>query len=188
MAVPIALLSLLYADVGVSIFGRAAFGRAAQNVQWLSPFILLVYLSMPIGTLLLAARRQRAWTLVQTATLLVSLGLDPLLVGWFQARTGNGGLGICIAMLVSESVMIAGGLSLMPRGMLGRSLAISMLQASFAGACMAAVGLLLAHWNPFVAAPLALVGYVAGLWLGGALEQERFDQLKEMLARKGRQP
>ena len=44
----------------------------------------------------------------------MSLVLNPLLVPWFQQRAGNGGLGVSVATVVSEVLMVAGGFWLAP--------------------------------------------------------------------------
>lgn len=186
IVMPIALGCVLYADVFIQLFSQSAFGPAADNLRLLAPFILLVYLSMPIGALLLAAGRQRAWTLIQLTTVGISVVLNPLLVPWFQARTANGGLGIVVATLVSESVMVAGGLWAMPRGVLTRSLGHSLFRCAFAAVCMASVALLLRGVLPHASGPLALLVYGGALWAVGGIDRERIEDLKELLARKFR--
>ena len=47
--------------------------------------------------------------------------LEVLLIPRFQARLGNGGVGVTLAAAISEVVMFAGGLALMPRGTVGRA-------------------------------------------------------------------
>jgi O-antigen/teichoic acid export membrane protein len=95
MVIPVALGCLLYPDIGIAFYDRKSFLPAEMNVRFLSLFVLLLYFTMPLGICVLAAGRQRAWTIVQSSCIVVSLALDPILP-WFQRRTGNGA-GVCVA-------------------------------------------------------------------------------------------
>lgn len=184
LAAPLALGTALYADDAIRIFSRDAFGPAADNLRVFALFILLVYVSMPLGSCLLAAGRQRAWAFVQMLCVLVSLVLDPLLVPWFQQRTGNGGLGICVATLVSEALMVAGGLWLVPRGIVGRALGGAALHALASGGVMALTAWLLRGVTGFVAAPVAAAAYFAALWAMGGLGGEEMGVLRDAIGKK----
>ena len=184
VVVPLAVGTALFADTAIGIFSKEAFGPAADNLRLLSPFILLVYFSMPLGSALLAAGRQSAWAAVQLACVVVSIVLDPLLVPWFQLRTGNGGLGICVATLVSEVLMVSAGVWLTPRGVFDRHFAKTLSLAFVAGGAMVLVGLLLSSITPFVAAPASLVAYLVCLWGVGGAEEEQLAVLKGALARR----
>jgi O-antigen/teichoic acid export membrane protein len=186
VVVPLALGTYLYADEAVRIFSRHAFGPAADNLRFLAPFVLLVYLSMPLGSSLMAAGRQRAWAGVQMLCILASVVLDPLLVPWFQQRTGNGGLGICVATLVSEVLMVGGGIWLLPRGVFTRAFVRSLLPPLAAAGAMAVVAWVLEPVSHFVAAPLSVLAYGAALWALGGLGEEQIATLRAAIARKAR--
>jgi O-antigen/teichoic acid export membrane protein len=181
---PMALGAALFADDAIRIFSKEAFGPAADNLRYFAPFLFLVYFSMPLGSSLLAAGRQRAWAGVQLLCVLVSLVLDPLLVPWFQHRTGNGGLGVCVATLVSESLVVGGGLWLTPRGVVDRRLMRSIGLTLAAGAVMAGVAVLLRGATALVAAPASMLAYFATLWAMGGLEEQQIGMLKAIIDRK----
>jgi O-antigen/teichoic acid export membrane protein len=168
-AIPVAVGCGYFPMLGIWIFGRDAYAPAAANLRILALFLLLVYLSMPIGTMLMAAGRQRAWAATQFGCVLISAVLDPLLIPWFQARTGNGGLGVCVATVVSETAMVGAGLWLLPAGVLQRSLLRQLRAIAAAGAVMALLAWLMAGLNPWLAAPLALAAYLGCLATGGLL-------------------
>jgi PST family polysaccharide transporter len=186
LVMPIAVGTFLYADLAVSIFSEAAFGPAAWNLRALSLFILLVYFSMPLGACLLAAGRQRAWTVVQLLCVVFSVVLDPLLVPFFQERMGNGGIGICVATAVSELFMVAGGIWLTPRGLFNRALLKSLTLMLIAAGAMFGVGWLLRSLTPFVAAPIAVVAYAGVLWAIGGVDKQQVQMVKDVIARKTR--
>ena len=125
--VPVALGCGLFPQVGVAIFGQRDFGPAADNLRILAPYVFLVYFSMVIGSCLVSCGRQNSWTVVQLGSVVVSAALDPPLISWFQLHHGNGGLGVCTATVISEVLMVSGGLWLLPEGILA-----NIRRASFA--------------------------------------------------------
>lgn len=181
---PLSFGTFLFADDAIRLFSRASFGPAADNLRYLAPLILLMYFTMPLGSTLLAAGRQRAWAGVQTLCVLTSLVLDPLLVPWFQQRTQNGGLGICVAAVVSEVLMVTGGLWLLPRGIANRALAKSIGLTLVAGAVMAVVARLLSASPVLISAPCSVVAYLASLWAMGGIDEQQLALVRSMVARK----
>lgn len=184
LVVPIALCCALYPDVGISVYSRERFEPAEDNLRVLSLFLLLVYFTMPIGVCLIAAQRQRIWAFVQSLCLIVSTCLDPLLVPWFQRRTGNGGLGICTAAVVSELIVLACGVALAPRGIFDRKLMRSLLLASVAGVAMGAVAFITKRFGSFGSAPLALTAYVGVLWATGGIDESYVAAIRNFVTRK----
>lgn len=186
LAVPIALCCALYREVGIMIFGQKSFGPAEANLVVLAPFLFLMYFSMPLGCSIMAAGKQKTWAVLQFACVVISSVLDPLLIPLFQARMGNGGLGVCVASVVSELVMVVAGLRMAVPGIFDRSVVIGLLRALAAGAVMAVVGYLLSDFSPFLAAPIVLAVYVAALWAVGGLNKDQLGILREALARRRR--
>jgi O-antigen/teichoic acid export membrane protein len=195
VVVPVALACALYPEIGVSIFGNESYGPAQDNLRIAAPFLFLVYFSMPIGTALLAADRQRIWTVVQALCILTSVVLDPLLVPWFQSRSGNGGTGIFVTSVVSELIVVGSGLLLMPKGVFDRKLASSLFRALLSGGIMAAAGLgakyLLVEAAlgtrlvaSYVSAAIALVAYAVALRLTGAIDESQLAAVKAAMGRK----
>lgn len=184
LAVPVAVGCALYPELGVAIFSRRSFGAAETNLRILSVFLFLVYFSMPLGTCIMAAGKQRAWSIVQGLCVLVSLVLDPLLVPWYQARTGNGGLGLCIAAVASEAVVVGCGIALTPRGVFDSKLVRSILLALASGGAMALVSRLAQSLTPWLAAPLSVIAYGVALWLTGGVDRDQIAAAKSTIFRK----
>jgi O-antigen/teichoic acid export membrane protein len=184
LAVPLALGCFLYPDIGVRIFSRDSFGAAEDNLRILAGFLFLVYFSMPLGCALLAGGKQRAWSTVQVACIAFSVTLDPLLIPWFQERAGNGGLGVCVATLVSELFMVGLGVWLSPRGLFDRKLLRQLGLALAAGGVMFGIARLLGGLTVFVAAPLAMTAYVLCLWFIGGLDKDQIAAFRGIFARK----
>jgi O-antigen/teichoic acid export membrane protein len=184
LAFPAAISCGLFPEVGVMIYGRGRFGGAEGNLRVLSCFLFLVYFSMPLGTCVLASNRQKAWALVQGISVLISCSIVPLLIPYFQRRMGNGGLATCWGVVLGESLIVACGLWLSPRGVFDRSLAKSMLLSAVAGAVMVGLALATKRFSLFVAIPLSLIGYGLTAWLTGAIEPSTVAKLKGFVARK----
>jgi O-antigen/teichoic acid export membrane protein len=185
IVVPVVLGCALYADLGILIFSKELFKPAADNLRILSLFILLLYFSMILGSALAASGKQKSWTVTQFACVFVSAIADPFLIPWFQTRTGNGGLGVCVSTVLSELLMVAVGFWLAPRGLIDRRLLLSSGAALLAGAGMAIVSLLLTHVgvNPFISAPFSVLTYGICLWFLGELDRERIAMLKTLVSR-----
>jgi O-antigen/teichoic acid export membrane protein len=184
LVVPVALGCALYPDLGISIFGRAAFRPAEDTLRVASIYLFLVYFSMPIGTALVAGGRQKAWTRIQLLCVLNSAALDPFLVRYFQTTRGNGGLGLAAALSISESLMVIAGVALMPRGVFDRKLAKTLLLAVASGAVMTGTSFALHDLPSLAAAPLAVLMYGLALYLSGAVSKQQAVALADALRRK----
>ena len=167
LVVPLALGCAVFPQLGVAIFGQGAFGPALDNLRVLAPYVFLVYFSMTLGCCLSAAGRRRAWVLLQFGCVGAAAALDVLLIPWFQARTGNGGLGVAASLLIGEVFVVAGAAWLAPAGLLGRRFAITALRAAAGGLAMVLAASWLGGLTPWIAAPVSVATYMSVLLLLG---------------------
>lgn len=185
LAVPAALGCALYPQIGVAVFGEEGFGPAEDNLRVMSVFLFLIYFSMPIGSAVLAAGKRRAWSILQCLCLAVGVALNPVLVPWFQDHMGNGGLGLCVAAVITEVLVIAGSIALLPRGVLNRSVLRTLVLAVLSGVPMVAVALVLeGRITPFAAAPVAVLTYCAAALTSGAITRSQRDAVLGVLRRR----
>jgi O-antigen/teichoic acid export membrane protein len=184
MVFPVALGCLLYPEIGIAFYDRRLFAPAEDNLRILSMFVFLLYFTMPVGISVLAAGRQRAWTLVQSSCVLVSLGLDPILVRWFQHRLGNGGLGVSITTVLSEVIVLACGVYLAPRGLFDRQFWKSLGPAAFGAVAMIAVSRALRPISSFAAAPIAVSAYAGVLWVTGGVDATLVAEFRRIIEPK----
>jgi len=184
LAVPIAFGCALYPDVGVSIFNRNTFGPAEDNLRVSSVFLFLVYFSMPLGTCVVAAGRNRAWGIVQATCVVVSLALDPVLIPWLQKHKGNGGLGVCIAGVISEVIVVSSGMALLPKGVIDRKLMRTIFLALLSGGAMVVFAWATRRVPSFAAAPASVIVYAAALWATGGIEKDQIDAGVALIRRK----
>jgi len=184
LAIPIALSCAWYREVGIMIFSKQAFVQAEGNLLILSGFLFLLYFSMPLGSALMAAGRHKQWAATQFLCVGVSAVLDPLLIPWFQLRYGNGGLGVCVANVISEIGMVVTGVAMTPKGIFDRTFALGLARTLPAGLAMSGVAWLLSSLTPFIAAPIALATYFGCLWAVGGVDEQQVAAVKQLIARK----
>lgn len=185
LAVPAAVACGMFPEVGVGIFGMAKFSGALAHLRVMSVFVFLVYFSMPLGTSILASSRQRAWALVQCVCIIVSLCGNPFLVPYFQKRYGNGAIGTCVTLVISEALVVGCGVALAKRGVFDRQLGKSLALAALSGVAMAAVAWVTKPISLFLAVPAAIIAYGATVWLSGALQPSTIEMFKRRLKRGG---
>ncbi|MFT3906592.1 MAG: oligosaccharide flippase family protein [Steroidobacteraceae bacterium] len=177
LAVPLACGCLLFSELGVQLFDNKGFAAIRANLQLLAPYLLLVYVSMPLGSVLMSSGRQRAWVLLQLLCVVMSVLLDPWLVPLCQVRFGNGGLGACLSMVTAELLMVAGAVALVPKQLFDRALLRSGAIAVAGGGAMTLTALLFRNITPWVTAPIAVAAYASVLVLCGALSYTGLRQL-----------
>jgi O-antigen/teichoic acid export membrane protein len=184
LAIPASLGCALFPELGVSIFGRANYVHAEDNLRIQAIFLFLLYFSMPLGTCILAANKQRPWALVQCTSVMVSLLLGPFLIAWFQAHHGNGGMGTSAGLALSEAVVVGCGIALAPKGIVDADLLRMVGLAVVSGVVMTALALMTKPISSFLAVPLSLAGYGAAAWLTGALKPSTVDLVVGFVGRK----
>jgi O-antigen/teichoic acid export membrane protein len=184
LVVPLAFGCGLFPEIGDVIFGEKFRGAVDLDVRLLSGYLFLLYFSMPLGTCILAAGKQRGWAIAQWLCVGVSLGLDPLLIPWFQRHTGNGGLGPCVAAIVSEAFVVGYGLLAAPRGIFDRPFFRSFVLALVAAGGMVVVARVMRTITPVVVAPIAVVAYVGVLWAIGGIDKTTLGSLQAMFRSK----
>jgi O-antigen/teichoic acid export membrane protein len=183
LMVPVALGCALYPQIGVTLFSRRYFRPAEDNLRIMALFLALVYFSMPLGTCIMAAGRQRAWSMVQCLCVLISLVLDPLLVPVFQRHTGNGGLGLCVAAVISEATMITLGVALAPRGVFDRRFGRVVGLALASGGAMVLTAAIARPLPAYLAAPLSLCAYAGALWATGGIDRDQVASVRDAVGR-----
>jgi O-antigen/teichoic acid export membrane protein len=181
---PLVLGCVLFPELGVMIFNARTFAPAEQNVQVLAVWLFLLYFSIPLSQCINASGRQGRWAAVQFGCVIVSAVADPFLIPWFQAHGGNGGLGVCLAGVASEVLMVIGAILLVPKGILDRSVFHLLRNPALAGLAMVSVGLLAGRHGALLGAVLSVMSYAAVLWLIGELRGERLRSLLGMLRRR----
>ena len=181
---PVTLGCVLFPQLGVMIFNARTFAPAEQNVRVLGIGLFLLYFSIPLSQCINASGRQGRWAAVQFGCVIVSAIADPWLISWFQADRNNGGLGVCVASVASEVLMVIGGAFLLPKGILNWADLQQLRSPALAGVAMVVVGLLAGRYGVLYGAVLSVLSYAAVLWATGELRGARLRSLLGMLHRR----
>jgi O-antigen/teichoic acid export membrane protein len=184
LAVPAAVGCGMFPELGVMIFDAKKFAGAADHLRVMSLFVFLVYFSMPLGTAILACNKQRAWALVQAMCIVVAIAGNPFLIPHFQRLTGNGAIGTCITLVVSELLVVGCGVALAPRGVFNGELMKSLAMAALSGAVMLGVAWLTKPISLFLAVPAALLGYAVVAYFSGAIQPSTVELIQRFVNRK----
>jgi len=179
----------LFADVGVSlVYSRQRFGPSIAVLQAFAPYLLLVFINMVLGYTLLANRgsHRSLFTAAKIVAFTLGAGLDLLLVPHFQARYGNGGVGIALSCGASEIVMTIGAVALMPSGTLDRSVLGVFVRSLCAGAAMLAAGALLSQLPLVVRLVVSLGTFAAAAVAFRLIGRDDLEMLRNaMRVRRG---
>lgn len=186
LGVPVAAGTFLFADQGVALVFGAGFGPSAANLRILAAYIVLVFVDIVLASALLVCGRRITWALSKAAMLALSVGASVLLIRYWQARSGNGGLGAAAVTAGAELGMLAFALALLPRGLLGSGTLVDLLRALAAGAAMPAATFCLRD-TPFGVQLIGALGaYAATLAAIGGIGARDVALLREALRARGK--
>lgn len=101
--------------------------------------ISATYLANVFSILLISMDRQKPITMLLAFNALITIPLDIMLVPYFQERMENGAVGGAVAYAITELVMLAGLIYLLPRGSLGASSFSFVLRVAAVTAVMVAI-------------------------------------------------
>ena len=141
------------------------FLRYPSEFQHSVPLLAILALTLPVtgslmlvGTVVIAADKQKEWAITVAITSVISLAINVPFILFFDRVYGNGALGVTLAAVLSEALMMALGIRLMPAGMLGRPVLIGLVRCLGAAAAMVGVmeGVKLLRDPGFV--PLVMIG------------------------------
>ena len=105
--------------------------------------------------------------MAKVASVAVGTALDVLLIPLFQARFGNGGIGVVVAFALSELVVFAGALLVLRRGTLQAATALDVARALGAAAATVALFRFMPAVPPWIGIPLCVAAFgVVSLALG----------------------
>jgi O-antigen/teichoic acid export membrane protein len=154
--------TFLFAPIAVEvIYGRSQYAPAVTILQVFSPAMFLLFVDVLLAHALLAANRAKAFAAVKVASVVVSTVLDVILIPWFQARYGNGGIGIVVAFGLSELFVFAGIVAIMPRGALRLETVVEAARAIAAAVVTVLLLRSIPGLPPVAGIPLTVVVFIA---------------------------
>jgi len=181
LGVPVAAGTWLFAKQAVALaFGLDNFAEAVTVLRVLSPYLSLVFINIILGTAIMAANRQTAWASSKAVCIVLVVGLNAVLIPLCQERFGNGGVGSALAMLITEVVMLAAALLLIPRGTLKPSLWRDLGRVLSAATAMIGAAWLLRGVSPAIAIPASGAAYLGLIFLLGGIDKEDVALLRDV--------
>lgn len=115
-----------------------AFHPAGQILMVLSLTLLPMFVATLINSFLIAADRQVAWTWVMGASCVLNPAINLVAISVFERVSHNGALGAAYALLITDTVIGAAALVLMPRELWAsvKKNALAMSRAAIAAGLM----------------------------------------------------
>lgn len=175
----------LFSDAAVHIiYTRKEFGPAAVILQVFAIGLLFLFLDVFFGYAAVALGRQKQVSIAKFFVVLLTAGLDLLLVPFCQARFGNGGLGLVLAFGCGELVMVAIAMSLMPRSTLDRGLLLDLGRAVCAGAGTLLLARAIPPVSPALGIPACVLTFLALSVAVGLVRRADIALLTAVLSRR----
>jgi O-antigen/teichoic acid export membrane protein len=136
---------------------------------------------MLVGTVVIAADKQKQWAIIVGITSVISLAINVPFIIFFERAYGNGALGVTIAAVLSEALMMIMGIRLVPEGVMGRAVVIGLCRRLAASGAMAGavVAVKLLRDPGFL--PLVMLGGVVYLLALLALRGITLSEMKFIL-------
>jgi O-antigen/teichoic acid export membrane protein len=167
LTVPCSALIVGLAPLLPSVLGwPESFAQSVPLMMILALHTPLVAMDMVFGTALLALDRERLWLRVGMIALVFNLGLNLVLIPFFQQATQNGAIAAAILTSLTELLLLIGALVLLPRGLFDRETATTAVRIMLAGVAMGLVCALLQTNSPafaVLASTIAFAGTAAAL-------------------------
>ena len=176
--------SYLFSDDAIAVvYGQRHFAPAGVILRVFAPGFFLLFIDNLLGNALTAMGRMAALSLVKSASVVLSTGLELLLIPYFQRRVGNGGIGVVTAFMASEVVMFGGAALLMPRGAVGRPVIVDIARAIASAVITVLFFHLIPPVNLFIGLPLCVTVFVACTVALRLLRRADLEQLKALFRR-----
>ena len=189
VAAPIATgIGLISADV-LRVVYSGELQRGVPVMRILALHLPAVALTMILGTVLIAADKQRAWLVIGLVAAVCNIATNLFVIPWSVHQFNNGAIGAAIVTVGTEALIVAGGIWLKPQGVLDRQCLRFCFLVTIACACM--VGAVLTIGDVFVGVRIALGAAVFGLTsllLGVVTRSEitqAFGEVRNTLRRSG---
>lgn len=174
--------TFLFADVAVAlIYGRGHFDPASAVLQVFAPALPLFFLDTLYGNAITAAGKTKEIAVVKALSVAASTGLAILLIPICQARFGNGGIGLGVALGSTEVLMLTAFLWLLPRGAVDRSVLLDFVRVAATSGGTVAIFWALPSLTPWLAMPACVAVFGALAFASGVVLRTDLDAVAELV-------
>lgn len=115
LGIPIGLGTMLIARPMILLLLGEGFAPSGEILELQGLVLFVIYLNTMLGQLIISTERTSRWNVVMIAVTVLTLPLDLFLMPWTERVLGNGGLGGVISYAITESVMLAATILLLPK-------------------------------------------------------------------------
>jgi O-antigen/teichoic acid export membrane protein len=186
LGLPVSFGLIFYAPETIEFFfGLKDYAPAVVLLQVLSAGMLFLYVDMILGTMLIAADRQKQLTLLSSSAIPINIGLNLLAIPYFQTAYGNGAIGAAAATGVTEIIIMLVVFRLLPPGVLrgfrGVVIPKGLLAVGIMALSLLLVGLTGLSW--LIRVGIGAVVYGTALIAVGAFEPAEIEFFRGSLPR-----
>ena len=142
VATPAAVGIALVASPFLTLLYGAEFQRSVPLLQILAIHIPIVSLDIVLGSVVMAADRQRQWVVISVIATIVNPLLNLVAIPQSQRLFDNGAIGAAVVTVLTEVILLVGAISLRPKGVLDRTTINGLLRIVLASSTMIPVVLL----------------------------------------------
>ena len=175
----------LFADLAIGlIYGSAGFGPAATIMRVFAPALFLIFLDTLLGHVIYASGRGTGFAVAKIASVVLGTGLNLVLVPVFQARYGNGGIGVIAAFAISELVVFAGCIAVLRRQTFDPAMGLDVARALGAAGATIALFRVLPALPPWVGLPLCVAAFAAAAMALGLIAPRDLLALRAVISRR----
>ena len=186
VSMPVAVGTVLVASDFISLLYGSEFTQAIPLIQLLALHIPIVGLDIVLGTVAVAADRQRQW--VQFSVLaaifnpMANLVAIPLADEWFD----NGAIGAAFTTLLTEVILMVGGIIIRPKGVLDRPTLKLLLRITIASTAMVPFVLMLGSAPLYLQVSAGAVVYVLASFMLRTASVGELRQIRSGFSENGR--
>ena len=120
---------------------------------------MLVSINVVLGSVLIAKDKQRKWSYMAVCAAVFNPLMNLWMIPLAQNAWQNGGIGAAVATLLTELLMMAGALTLMPAGVFTTRNIVTAARAGLCAGAMIAVIMGVGFENVFLIVPVGAVVY-----------------------------
>lgn len=184
--VPFAAGLIVVAPAIPSLFGWPQdFVNAVPLMMILSLSVPALAVDMVLGTAVTATGREASWVRVGLIAAVFNVLLNVPLIPFFQQNAGNGAIGASIVTVLTEFLMFAGAVVLLPKRLLDPRLLWVAVRITIAGAATAIVGVALLPFALVLAIAGGAIAYVIVAILLRVFTLQDLEYVKSRVLRHG---
>jgi O-antigen/teichoic acid export membrane protein len=150
-SIPLCAATAAAASPMLHLLYGSAYDESVPVLVTLALCVPPMYVNIMLNQVLVAAKRQTAWTWVLAGATVVNPLINLALIPFTQHRYGNGAIGAGIALFLTELLIVAVGLVLFGRGLVDRATVRRCVPAVVSSAALWGVAYLLRPLGPVVA-------------------------------------